>query len=211
MSSPIRSVSCVWSATPPTRFASNPIRNSCSRAIGQPPSTVSRGQPQSFRNWRNWRKMGRKPGFIAISRHNILARDIGHVIARIAPLKGRQDFCGGGRHPDRQGRQGLSMEFRKPLMAGLTAVALMMSPMSTFAQDATPPAEAPAAEAPAAEAPATTAETPGSASQNWLKVCDPLPDGQKACIMRQVVLANGQFLGSFLLRDDPGQESRLLA
>lgn len=103
------------------------------------------------------------------------------------------------------------MEFRKPLMAGLTAVALMMSPMSTFAQDATPPAEAPAAEAPAAEAPATTAETPGSASQNWLKVCDPLPDGQKACIMRQVVLANGQFLGSFLLRDDPGQESRLLA
>ena len=29
--------------------------------------------------------------------------------------------------------------------------------------------------------------------------------------MRQVVLANGQFLGSFLLRDDPGQESRLLA
>ena len=29
--------------------------------------------------------------------------------------------------------------------------------------------------------------------------------------MRQVVVANGQFLGSFLLRDDPGQESRLLA
>ncbi len=46
---------------------------------------------------------------------------------------------------------------------------------------------------------------------NWLKVCDPLEDGKKACIMRQVVVANGQFLGSFLLRDDPGQESRLLA
>jgi hypothetical protein len=29
--------------------------------------------------------------------------------------------------------------------------------------------------------------------------------------MRQVVLVDGQFLGSFLLRDDPGQESRLLA
>jgi invasion protein IalB len=29
--------------------------------------------------------------------------------------------------------------------------------------------------------------------------------------MRQVVVANNQFLGSFLLRDDPGQESRLLA
>jgi invasion protein IalB len=48
-------------------------------------------------------------------------------------------------------------------------------------------------------------------TKNWLKVCDPLPSGQKACIMRQVVIANGTFLGSFLLRDDPGQESRLLA
>lgn len=103
------------------------------------------------------------------------------------------------------------MEFRKPLIAGLTAVALMMSPLSAFAQDATPPADAPAAEEPASDAPAAAAATPGSASQNWLKVCDPLPDGQQACIMRQVVLANGQFLGSFLLRDDPGQESRLLA
>jgi invasion protein IalB len=77
-----------------------------------------------------------------------------------------------------------------------------MSPLSVFAQDAAAPA------APAANAAAPAANSP---AQNWLKVCDPLPDGQKACIMRQVVLANGQFLGSFLLRDDPGQESRLLA
>lgn len=107
------------------------------------------------------------------------------------------------------------MKFRKPLVAGLTAAALLLSPISAFAQDAAAPApEAPAAEAPAAEAPAAdAAATPaaGNPAQNWLKVCDPLPDGQKACIMRQVVLANGQFLGSFLLRDDPGQESRLLA
>ena len=111
------------------------------------------------------------------------------------------------------------MNLRKPLVAGFAVAALMLSPLSVYAQEATP-AEAPAAEAPAAEAPA--AEAPAAdaaaapadaaaASQNWLKVCDPLPDGQKACIMRQVVLANGQFLGSFLLRDDPGQESRLLA
>ncbi|MET0437684.1 MAG: invasion associated locus B family protein [Devosia sp.] len=103
------------------------------------------------------------------------------------------------------------MKFRKPLVAGLTAAALLLSPLSAFAQE-TP---APAPEAPAAEAPAVAAAaaTPAAANpaQNWLKVCDPLPDGQKACIMRQVVLANGQFLGSFLLRDDPGQESRLLA
>lgn len=105
------------------------------------------------------------------------------------------------------------MKFRKPLVAGFAVAALMLSPLSAFAQE-TPPA-APAAEtpapAPAEGAAAPAAATPGVASQNWLKVCDPLPDGQKACIMRQVVLANGQFLGSFLLRDDPGQESRLLA
>src|SRR5690606_8868423 len=109
--------------------------------------------------------------------------------------------------------QGNSMKFRKPLVAGFAVAALMLSPLSAFAQEAAP-AEAPAAEAPeTGDAPAADATdaTPGSASQNWLKVCDPLPDGQKACIMRQVVLANGQFLGSFLLRDDPGQESRLLA
>jgi len=47
--------------------------------------------------------------------------------------------------------------------------------------------------------------------QNWLKVCDLLDDGQKACIMRQVVFKDGRFLGSFMLRDDPGQESRLFA
>ena len=111
------------------------------------------------------------------------------------------------------------MKFRKPLVAGFAAAALMLSPLSAFAQETTPPT-APAAEAPAAPAAGTppadgaaapAATPPGVASQNWLKVCDPLPDGQKACIMRQVVLANGQFLGSFLLRDDPGQESRLLA
>jgi len=98
------------------------------------------------------------------------------------------------------------MNFRNPLVAGFAVAALMLSSLSAYAQE-TP---APAPEAPAATpaAPAAGAATP---AQNWLKVCDPLADGQKACIMRQVVLANGQFLGSFLLRDDPGQESRLLA
>jgi invasion protein IalB len=106
------------------------------------------------------------------------------------------------------------MNLRNPLVAGFTVAALMLSSMSAYAQDAAAPApEAPAAEAPAAPAAgAAPAATPATAAQqNWLKVCDPLPDGQQACIMRQVVLANGQFLGSFLLRDDPGQESRLLA
>jgi invasion protein IalB len=107
------------------------------------------------------------------------------------------------------------MSLRNPFIAGFTAVALLLSPMSAFAQETQTPAETPA-EAPAEAPPAAAGEAPAGAqaglpSQNWLKVCDPLPDGQRACIMRQVVLANGQFLGSFLLRDDPGQESRLLA
>jgi invasion protein IalB len=105
------------------------------------------------------------------------------------------------------------MTFRKVLFAGLAASALMLPSFASLAQEATPPAEAPAA--PAAEnaaAPAAAAADPNRpAEQNWLKVCDPIEGGQKACIMRQVVVANGQFLGSFLLRDDPGQESRLLA
>jgi len=105
------------------------------------------------------------------------------------------------------------MNFRKPLVAGVAVAALMLSPLSAFAQEATPAPDAAATETLAVADDAVAAATAGAGvpSTNWLKVCDPLEDGQKACIMRQVVLANGQFLGSFLLRDDPGQESRLLA
>jgi invasion protein IalB len=79
---------------------------------------------------------------------------------------------------------------------------------STFAQlGVAQDAAAPAAE-PAPAAPAGATPPPS----NWLKVCEPLTDGKRACVMRQIVMAtNGQFMGSFLLRDDPGQESRLLA
>ena len=53
---------------------------------------------------------------------------------------------------------------------------------------------------------------PGTVPQNWLKICQPIKDGKRACILRQVVVtSNNQFLGSFLLRDDPGPGSRLLA
>jgi invasion protein IalB len=113
------------------------------------------------------------------------------------------------------------MIFRTPLVAGIAVAAFMLSSASSFAQEAATPAAPPAAEAPATDAPAAAPAAPATdaaasstanpTQANWLKVCDPLPDGKQACIMRQVILANGQFLGSFLLRDDPGQESRLLA
>lgn len=92
------------------------------------------------------------------------------------------------------------MTFKNALIAGLAITGLMFNSASVLAQDAAGTDTETAAEAPATKT-----------ADNWLKVCDPLDDGKKACIMRQVVLANGQFIGSFLLRDDPGQESRLLA
>jgi len=106
------------------------------------------------------------------------------------------------------------MTLKKLVVAGLAVAALMLPNLSVLAQDnATPAAPADGAAAPAAPAAdATPADASANPAQNWLKVCDPLKDGKgNACIMRQVIVANGQFLGSFLLRDDPGQESRLLA
>lgn len=105
------------------------------------------------------------------------------------------------------------MTLKNHVIAGFAAAALLLPSFGAFAQEA--PAAPAEGAAPAAEAPADgVAAAPAAArnpSENWLKVCDPLEGGKKACIMRQVVVANNQFLGSFLLRDDPGQESRLLA
>lgn len=107
------------------------------------------------------------------------------------------------------------MTLKKLVVAGVAVAALMMPTFGALAQDAAAPATPAAGEAvaPATPTAADPAAAPGNANpaQNWLKVCDPIADGKEACIMRQVVVANGQFLGSFLLRDDPGQESRLLA
>lgn len=108
----------------------------------------------------------------------------------------------------------------KRIIAGIAFAAFMAPAFAAIAQETpapeTPPAETPATETTAPPADAGTADVAAAdpnrkPEDNWLKVCDPLENGQKACIMRQIVVANGQFLGSFLLRDDPGQESRLLA
>lgn len=96
------------------------------------------------------------------------------------------------------------MNVKNLVVAGLAAAVLML-PFGAIGQEGEAAAETEAAPAQAAQT------APRDPNQNWLKVCDPLEDGKKACIMRQVVVANEQFLGSFLLRDDPGQESRLLA
>src|SRR5687768_14966643 len=104
------------------------------------------------------------------------------------------------------------MTFRNLIVAGLAVAALMLPSTMALAQETTTEGEQPAPEEGAATPAAATETGPARNPQdNWLKVCDPLEDGKKACIMRQVVVANNQFLGSFLLRDDPGQESRLLA
>jgi len=97
------------------------------------------------------------------------------------------------------------MSVKNNLITIVAALALLLNTGTAFAQDGGN------ADAEAAPAAADQAAAQRSPEDNWLKVCDPLESGEKACIMRQVVLAQGQFLGSFLLRDDPGQESRLLA
>ena len=109
------------------------------------------------------------------------------------------------------------MTFKSLLAASLTIAALTLPMGQGFAQDASS-SQAPAAAPAASQPPAASGQAPVSAQtaagpgQNWLKICDPVKDGKQACIMRQVVVTqNNQFLGSFLLRDDPGQESRLLA
>ena len=100
------------------------------------------------------------------------------------------------------------MTVKSFLAAGLAFAVLSLSVGAASAQDASSAAASAPAPAPAAAANAT----PSSPTQNWLKICDPIKDGQRACILRQVVVtSSNQFLGSFLLRDDPGQQSRLLA
>lgn len=107
------------------------------------------------------------------------------------------------------------MHFSKFMAAGITAAMLLSAASFTVAQDAPAEGAAPAEEAAAtSEPPAGTASPAGSGDprNNWLKVCEPLENGEKACLMRQVVvLQNGQFLGSFELRDDPRDEYRFLA
>ena len=52
------------------------------------------------------------------------------------------------------------------------------------------------------------------AAQNWLKICRsrrPKAGASRPASCARWSYPNNQFLGSFLLRDDPGQESRLLA
>lgn len=92
------------------------------------------------------------------------------------------------------------MTFSRAILAGAVAASLVLSPFaSAYAQNV---------DAGTVEEGEAGANNP---ENNWLKVCDELDDGRRACIMRQVVTSGGVFTGSFLLRDDPSQESRLLA
>lgn len=105
------------------------------------------------------------------------------------------------------------MTFKSLLAAGLTIAALTLPAGQVFAQASS--SSQPASNASSSQQPPAAgdqAAATAAPAQNWLKICDPEKDGKRACIMRQVVVTqNNQFLGSFLLRDDPGQESRLLA
>ncbi len=103
------------------------------------------------------------------------------------------------------------MKLKDVILAGTVATGLTLSMAgAVWAQDSQ--AAPDAATAPDTQA-GTVDLSQGDAEgrKNWLKVCSDLDEGGKACIMRQVVTNTGVFTGSFLLRDDPTQESRLLA
>ena len=121
------------------------------------------------------------------------------LLPDFAALEVPRPFDFGGDSPPRA--TGISMKVLNAILAGAVATGLALSMSApVLAQNA--------ADAGVVD----TAETEGnSPDSNWLKVCSELDDGGQACIMRQVVTNTGVFTGSFLLRDDPSQESRLLA
>lgn len=103
------------------------------------------------------------------------------------------------------------MTLKSLLAAGLTFAALS-APVVALAQDAAAPSAEPSGEILSPSGTAGTPTASGGATQNWAKVCEPKDDGKKFCVVYQVVVSsNNQFLGQFVLRDDPGQESRLVA
>lgn len=92
------------------------------------------------------------------------------------------------------------MKLFNAMLAGAVAAGLTISMAgAAFAQDA------------GAGVVDLSATETAAAEDNWIKVCSDLDEGGQACIMRQVVTNTGVFTGSFLLRNDPSQESRLLA
>lgn len=107
------------------------------------------------------------------------------------------------------------MRFDQFLLAGLVATGLSLSAEAAFAQPAgtivQPDDANPLAPVTTPVDPAVTPPVERLPEDNWLKVCDVLDSGERACILRQIILKGGQFVGSFVLRDDPGQENRLLA
>lgn len=103
------------------------------------------------------------------------------------------------------------MKLNNIVVAGFALAALMLSTHVALAQEAETEAAAEGEPATTTEAAVTDDAAARDPKDNWLKVCEPLADDKQACFMRQVIVSNGQFLGSFLLRDDPGQESRLQA
>src|SRR6185437_2138037 len=225
-SSPIRLRWCGSSAIPACGRASSRTRSLFSRANGRRPRRGSREPRRSCRGWPLLRPArARVPQLQA----NALQRPRTSCYCPNSALEHGARFGASSAGMTRFSKDRL-MTVKTYFVAGILAAALGVTAFAPAqAAPAAAPTPAPPPAAAAGAAGANTGPTPSTsglkqdqasatrpATQNWLKVCDPIPAGQKAagqraCIMRQVVFANNQFLGSFLLRDDPGQESRLLA
>ena len=84
-----------------------------------------------------------------------------------------------------------TLSFVKLALASAMSV-MMLSATPLLAQDANP------------EQPAAAPER--KPEDNWLKVCG--GEDKKVCVMRQTIGRDGQFAGSFVLRDNPNQNPR---
>jgi invasion protein IalB len=96
------------------------------------------------------------------------------------------------------------MTTKRTLGLLLALFALMAVPATTLAQDI------------ATEAAATDTATPKATDDQtqpalpWLKFCGTLEDGRKLCLIRQLVYAQSQLLASFIIRNNPAEESPLM-
>ncbi len=99
------------------------------------------------------------------------------------------------------------MTAKRALGLFVALFALVASSAATLAQDSGTQDPVPAATDSAAP-PATDGQT--EPVLPWLKFCGTLDDGQKLCLIRQLVYAQNQMLARVIIRNNPAEESPLL-
>ncbi|MCC0025226.1 MAG: invasion associated locus B family protein [Hyphomicrobiaceae bacterium] len=92
----------------------------------------------------------------------------------------------------------MTLPTRKPALfralAGAALAMLMATPQAALAQDGGAAADA----------------APASPEMNWAKVCKTLDSGERACVIRQLVVNGGLYVGSFELHTNSSSPTQYL-